>query len=128
MHGVLIGGGYIFVALFANATAPLLRWILDQTLMGFLYVIDVDPFMAIDATDLAVVRFDEFLVDPVSVPAPHLRGGDASTGNGGPTSCLGGPILVHPIQIGMAIYACTAGGLLLGGKSSSQPEGTCQPQ
>jgi len=128
MHGILVGGGDVVVAFPADTAAAFIGRILDQALMSPVNVVNVNAFMAIDAADLTMSRIDEFLIDSVRVPAPHLRSRDASTCNTGATPCRCGTILVHPVQVRMTIDASAAGGLGLGAKRPRQTECTCQPQ
>jgi hypothetical protein len=80
VHGILVGGGYIFVALPAGPAAVFFGGVSDQPFMGLIHVIVIFPLVTVDAADLPVDRFNKILVNTIGIPAPHLRGGNASTG------------------------------------------------
>jgi len=77
--------------------------------MGFLPVIHIYTFVTVDTSDLTVYRFNEVLIDTIGVPAPHPRGGNASTGYGRGPSRGSGSVAVHFLEIGMTLDAFTAG-------------------
>jgi len=128
MHGILIRCGDVVMALFADAATALIGRVFDKALVGIILVFNVFSLMTVDASYLTVYRIDEILGNAESVPAPHLRSRNASTGNSGGTACGCRTIAVHLLQIGVAVDAFAAGGHIISGKRPANADGTCKSQ
>jgi len=128
VHGIFEGRGDIIVAILADAATTFIGRIFDEILVGLFLVKNVCAFVASDAANFAMVRFDKFHGNAEGVPAPHLRGGNASTGDTGGRAGRRGTEFVHFPKVSVTPDARTAGVcLFLGGKRSSNAERTRQP-
>lgn len=108
MHGIFIGSGDLLMAFLTDSAAIFLGGIFDHSFMGFFHILDIVSLMTGNTAYFTMNRIDKILGNAKIITAPHLRGGDASTGNCGAAAGRGCPVAVHFLQVGMAVDAGAA--------------------
>jgi len=96
------------MTLSADPASVFFRRVFYQAFMGLVLVGDIFAFVTIDAPDFPMHRVNVVFIDAVSIPAPHLRGGNASTGYGCGPSCRSRAVAVHLLEISMTLDTLTA--------------------